>query len=237
MENGAETKQAEVGQQGSGGNMKQEMDNILLTVKTVITDPVGFFRDMAKTGGFGQPLIFFAAMGLLAGIVHFVLSVLGLGIPMSFLRSLSMVIFFPIMCAIVGFLGAGIMFLIWKLMGSNESYETAYRCVAYAAVVMPIAQLLNVVPYIGSPAGMALSMFLFVLASIHVHNIKPKLAYIVFGVLFAISALSMMSAERAARRFANNMEDTFGNIEEMTPEDAGKAAAQFLKGFSKEAED
>jgi uncharacterized membrane protein YdjX (TVP38/TMEM64 family) len=36
------------------------------------------------------------------------------------------IIFMPIAVAIGSFIGAAILFVIWKLMGSQEDYETAY---------------------------------------------------------------------------------------------------------------
>ncbi len=234
---GSKREQAGTSEQPGVSNMKQEMDKILLVMRRVITDPVGFFGQMAKTGGMKEPLMFLAAMGLMAGIVNLVLSVVGLGMTPSLARSLPLVIFIPIGCVVLGFVGAGIVFVIWKMMGSDASYETSYRCVAYAAAIMPITQFVSVVPYIGGPAGAAWGTFLFVLASIHVQKIRPKLAWIVFGSLFVVSTLGMLRAERAARRFSDDMNERFGDAEDMTPEEAGKAAAQFFKSFNKEADE
>ena len=50
------------------------------TAIKVVTSPAVFFKQMPKTGGFGEPLVFMMVMGLVAGIVNAVLSFIGLHI-------------------------------------------------------------------------------------------------------------------------------------------------------------
>ncbi len=214
------------------------VETIQKTVMAVITDPAGFFRNMEKSGGFADPLIFMAAMGVVSGILQAILSVVGLGMKVSFAAALSMIFMIPLLVMIFGFVGAGIFFVIWKLMGSNQPYETAYRCVAYAAAVTPVTTLIGVIPYLGAAAALVWMMFLMVTASREVHNLELQKAWIVFGIIFGLLILLNINSQRVARNAEQQMQEFNRQIEEMqdmSPEEAGKAMGEFLKGFNQGA--
>ena len=214
---------------------------ILDSAKRVITDPAGFYRSMPQDGGFAAPVIFVLVMAVISGLIVAILTLptgLGAGAaPIGFMA----VVMLPIMALIGSFIGAAIMFVIWKLMGSDRSFETAYRCVAYAAAIMPITTLLALIPYLGSIVKVLWSFFLMYVASIEAHGIKARTAAIVFGVLGALMLLLNLSAERAAMQMAEQMGElgsqmeglggSLEGIEEMSPEEAGKAVGEFMKGL------
>ncbi len=214
---------------------------ILDSAKRVITDPAGFYRSMPQSGGFAAPVIFVLVMAVISGLIVAILTLptgLGAGAaPVGFMA----LVMLPIMALIGSFIGAAIMFVIWKLMGSDRSFETAYRCVAYAAAIMPITVLLAAIPYLGSIVKVLWSFFLMYVASVEVHGIKARTAAIVFGVLGALVLLLNLSAERAAMQMAERMEalgsqmeglgGSLEGIEEMSPEEAGKAVGEFMKGL------
>lgn len=120
------------------------------TAIKVLTAPAAFFREMPKTGGFVEPLVFAVVMGVIAGLIQSVISILGLNVAAGMATGVASIVIMPIMIAIVGFVGAAILFVIWKLMGSQESYETAYRCGAYISAFAPIAAVLSIIPYLGA---------------------------------------------------------------------------------------
>nr|HPK53530.1 YIP1 family protein [Smithellaceae bacterium] len=130
------------------------------TAINVITKPADFFKSMPKTGGFLEPLIFAVIMGLISGIIQAILSFVGLGSAGSYGAGMAAgfgaIIFMPIAVAIGSFIGAAILFVIWKLMGSQEDYETAYRCGAYLMALAPITSLINVIPYAGAIISLAI---------------------------------------------------------------------------------
>lgn len=214
------------------------------TVISIIKDPAGFFRSMPKTGGFVDPLIFVAVMSTVGALVQALLAVVGMGVAVSVVMAFAGIIFVPILAAIFSFVGALIAFIIWRLMGSTESYETAYRSCAYVGAIYPFYMLINAVPYIGAIAGAVWMAFLFITISVEVHRVKKETAMIVFGILFALMAIMSISSRMASRRVAKSVEDfqlkheaMMEDMEDMTPEEAGKAMGQFLKGMSQAAQE
>ncbi len=176
------------------------------TALRVLMSPAAFFREMPRSGGYAEPLAFMVAMGVLSGLLQSALSFLGLQFMASVGMALSSIVIFPIAIAVVGFLAAGILFVIWKLMGSGENYETSYRCVAYVSALSPIMTVLNVIPYIGTAAGLVIACFYYVAASVEVHGIPARKAWLVFGLLAALLIVMNVSGQMAAKRMAGESE-------------------------------
>jgi hypothetical protein len=214
-------------------NIQEQVTSVVNTVVAVITNPAAFFRGMPRTGGFNDPIIFLAAMGLVSAVLQILLSIFGLGMASSIFSSLLYIIIFPVAYVIGGFIGGGVLFLIWKVMGSREEYETAFRCAAYMAAIGPVTTVLNVIPYLGSVLSTCWWAYLSVMASIEVHELLAKPAWIVFGSIAAILILLSLPAQYKARQFAKEMDalsKKMGKIEEMSPEEAGKKLGEFMKG-------
>jgi hypothetical protein len=193
------------GAAGASGqlNLEQIRDRAI----KVITDPVGFYQEMPKSGGLVEPLIFMVALGVVAGVLAAVLSLVGLGMAGAAAAGLVAVIMMPIFIVIFGFIGAGIAFIIWKVMGSQEDFETAFRCVAFTAAIMPVNVVLNIFPYIGSFVSALWAMALLAVASIHVHRREPQTSWAVFGILGLLLALSNVNNERQSRQIMESFED------------------------------
>ena len=205
-------------------------------VQKVIMAPAVFYREMPKSGGLVEPLIFMVVIGVVAGIVRAILGVLGIGMAGSVLLALGSIIIVPIFVAIFGFISAGILFIIWKLMGSRESYEVAFRCLAYASAISPITMVFNVIPYIGLVLGLLWITYILVNASVEVHRLELKLSWIVFGALCAVLSIASINAQITARNMArrmNTLQNRMGQIDKMNPEEAGKALGEFMKGMQK----
>ncbi len=218
-----------------GVRMANQLDAIKNTIVQVVVQPVSFFQGMEKSGGFGPPVLFVVAMGVLTALVSIILSIVGLGMY-GFGMALGSLIFIPVFMVIGSFIAAAIFFVIWKLMGSQENFETAFRCYAYLAAVTPIITVLNVIPYIGSLAGLAWMLYLIVIASSEVHQIERRKAWIVFGIIAVLLALLTLGAQRSARKMEQSLQGFGQQMErmgEMTPEEAGEAMGKFLKGLEK----
>lgn len=68
-------------------------------------------------------------MALAAGVVSAILSFIGSPVGLL-VYGLGAIIFIPIGAIIAAFIGGGILFVIWKLMGSQLDYEASFRCLA-----------------------------------------------------------------------------------------------------------
>lgn len=230
-----------------------DMGTVLQDAKKVITDPVNFYRNMPTSGGYANPLIFAVAMGLVAGVLVAVLSMIGLGrssMGGAMAVGIGAIFMMPIMAAIASFVGAAILFVIWKLMGSDKDYEAAYRSAAYSFAIWPISVILGVIPYLGGIIQTLWSTFLGYTSSVEVGKVKEQTAKIVFGIIAAILVISGISSERAANQMAekfermeNDMSGAFKNLEgmdDMSAEEAGKKLGEFMNGLQeavKEAEE
>ena len=196
-------------------------------VVKVITNPIGFFREMPKTGGFLFPIIFMVAMGIVGSIMRVIMSLIGLYPSVGMDISVASILLVPVFVTIFGFISAAIIFIIWNFMGSRESYETAFRCIAYAGAIVPITSLLHIIPYAGGLFGLVWTIYLMIVASTEVHNIAPQKAWIVFGILCALLAMMSLSAEFTGRKMLNQTNE----FQKMTSEEPDMAIGDFMKGF------
>ena len=225
------------------------------TAINVVTKPAEFFQGMPKTGGFLEPLVFAVVMGVIVGIIQAIIGFIGLGPGGGYggagMSGFGMIIFMPIAVAIGSFIGAAILFVIWKLMGSQENYETAYRCGAYLMALAPITTILSAVPYAGGLVSMAIFTFYIVTASVHVHNLPSQKAWLVFGIIGVILALMGVFAEHKARNLGSEMEkwrqmgeeyrqsaeDMAGQFKGKSPDEMRKQAEEMAKQFKEQAEE
>ena len=202
------------------------------TAMKVLTSPAEFFKEMPKTGGFVEPLVFMIAMGVVAGLLQSILSVLRLQVGAGMAMGLGSVIILPIMVGIFGFVGAAILFLIWKLTGSQESYETAYRCGAYIGVLTPISVLLQLIPFVGAAVSVLLMTFFLVIASVAVHNIPSPKAWLVFGIIGGLLVFFSVSTELTARKVGREAAEYQKKAEE-----AVKTMQKQTEQFQKQTEE
>lgn len=166
----------------------------------VIRTPADFFSEMPKTGGFINPLIFVVFMGVIAGIIYALTGFLGLGyIKTGFRSGLFLLISVPTSTVVVSYIGAAILFIIWKLMGSQENYETAFRSVAFLMVLSPVTALLALIPYAGGIINLAVYLYFITIVSMVVHNLSPQRVWLVFGIIFVLFALWGLRSEYKIR--------------------------------------
>jgi hypothetical protein len=219
-------------------DIQEQISSVVNTMISVITNPAGFYKQMSRTGGFVEPIIFMVAMGIIGAVLQIPLSFFHLGMAGSFGMALAYIIIMPIGVIIGGFVGGAILMLIWKVMGSREDYEACFRCFAYATAISPITNLLHVIPYLGPVIGLAWMTYLLVTASVEVHELQPKASWIVFGAIAGILALMSISTQYSARKFTTEMQGIgkkLGDIDKMSPEEAGRKMGEFLKGMEKGA--
>jgi len=210
-----------------------DINKIKTRAMAVITNPVDFFRTMPTTGGLKDPFLFVVVVGVIAAALQAIFTLF-----ISTGAAIATLLFAPVLIGIFSFVGAAVAFAIWKLIGSTQNYEVAYRCVAYSSAIIPITFILSIIPYAGGVAGTAWGMYLAYVASIEVHRIAVQKAKLVWGVLFVISALIGIRSEATARRMARAVENFEREVsqEGFTPEEAGRIAGEFLKGLEKAAQ-
>jgi len=233
-----------------------DLGTVIDDAKRVITNPLGFYRNMPTSGGYANPLIFAAVMAVITGLIAAIMTMIGLGSASAGMAmGFGAIIVMPIMVVIGCFIGGAILFVIWRLTGSDKPYEAAVRSTAYGTAIAPIGALLTIVPYLGSAIQTLWSMFLGYASSVEVGKVKEQTAKIIFGVLAVIFVIGGFNAERTANKLgakAEKMEQQFENSgfadtlkkleegEELSAEEAGRAAGEFLKGleeFSKGLEE
>lgn len=168
-----------------------------LAIKLVVK-PVDFFQTMSKTGGLIDPLLFVIMTALLGVVLSAVKSSISYGAGIHDVGMLAIwLIIVPLIAVIMSFFVAGVCFAIWTFTGSNENYETSYRCLAYIQIMSPITILLSFVPYLGL-LGIAWWLYLMVIATREVHKISVQPAALVFGIiaiLFGLAYYSSVSSE------------------------------------------
>jgi hypothetical protein len=163
---------------------------------------------MPKTGGFQHPIIFLVVMMVVSMVIGYIGSLAHIGISpagggMMGAGALAGIIIAPIVGLVFSFIAAGILFIVWKIMGSQKNYEAAYRCAAYSSGIIPVTSVLGFIPYLGSVAGLLWGFYLIITASIEVHKIKSSLAWTVWGIIAVLFIILSLSAQYyAARKFS-----------------------------------
>ena len=210
---------------------------ILEDVVAIITNPADFYRRMPKSGGFGDPITFVLVIAVVTAMGMAAFSLLGLGtVGEAMAVGFGGIVFLPIKALIFSFLGAGILFVMWKMTGSQEPFEVTYRCVAYAASLYPLTAVAGLIPYLGSIVGIVWWTYLMVVASMEVHRLPQRTAYVVFGILGIFFVATNLSSEIAARHMASDLERLGGNVKQLekrSPEEAGEAVGKLLKDLEK----
>jgi len=212
---------------------KFDINSVIATAKAVITNPKAYYETMPKTGGFANPVIFIVAMAVIMGIITAILSLFSSPVGMM-ASGFAAIIILPIGALIGAFIGAGILFIIWKLMGSTENYETAFRCLAAITAIYPIIAILSIIPYISTIVGVVWATYLLIEASVAVHGRDRKTAQIVFGIIGIVLLISNVSSEYNARKMMNKWADMNTRMEdysELPPDEMGKRMGEFLKGM------
>jgi hypothetical protein len=194
----------------------------------IVTAPAEFFHKMPETGGLLEPLVFAGFAGFAASIIHAIWSFLGFGYggqaQSGWAWILLSIIFIPVILTIFSFIGAAILFLIWKLMGSKQNYETSYLCMAYLMALAPLIATIEIIPYAGMILTFAIVIFYIIVVSKQVHGISVLKALLTFGIIgLSLTMLSLNSeysernptpeqvrkaAEETARLYHQNIDES-----------------------------
>lgn len=174
-------------------------------VRDILLAPRAFYATMPARGGVAEALIFLLVLEVIAGIVKGAMYMVGGGQAPATMYVLWGVMFYPFAVALVSFAVAGILWLVWFLLGSRLPYETAYRCFAFTAAIAPVTTLLDVVPYLGWGVHILWAAVLLAIASEEVHGIPALRARITFGVLGVALLAGWGSLEHTARNYPERL--------------------------------
>lgn len=163
----------------------------------IIVRPADYFRTMPRQGTLVEPLAFSIVLSVAATLISALI-----GAALSDNDGLSvaeLLIMAPGMIVTASIIGAGILFVVWKVLGSQQGYGVAFRCTVATLAISPITAVLAFIPMVGLWVNVVWTMYLLVVASVEVHGIgkrKAIIAFTIFGALIAASS-AFMSAGQA----------------------------------------
>ena len=165
---------------------KLSLHFFISVVKQLLTAPHVFYRQLPRGGGYVAPLLFVLILSFLPLFLPVVgksYELIANGAPVSVLQpALGWGFVLSLIGIPVTVVGSGVCFLIWKMHGSQQSYAVAFRCVSTLAVLVPFAVLVPPVPLAG--VGIVLwGLYLLIVASVEVHKMKARDAWLTFGAL------------------------------------------------------
>ena len=148
------------------------------TWKEVMQRPSDFYSRMPETGGYGDPLTFaainFVIYGLFTALFTSVFGsemymngMYGSARGLGFFAILVTVIIAPIAGIISLFIEAALLYIIYKILGGEGSYEGTLRFIAYATAVL----VLSWIPFIGWIIGLY-GIYLYIVGGMYVHNVS-----------------------------------------------------------------
>lgn len=210
-----------------------DINKLLDEARWIITNPAGYYQSMEKSGGFTNPVIYVAVMGVATGVITAVLSMFSARVGLM-AAGVGALIIIPLGTVIGSFISAAILFIIWKLMGSNHNYQVAYRCLAPATAIYPLVAVISLVPYLGTAVGIIWGTLLMIIASVIVHGLRQKTAATVFGILAVLMLISNLASEHASRKMVHWAEEKQKILEDynkLPPEEMGRKMGEFIKGI------
>ena len=198
-----------------------DVNAIIELAKSIIIKPREFFEQMPTHGGYREPLIFITVIGIIAGLTAAALSFFSSGHLGSMSFGITSIILLPV-AAIAGcYIASAIMFVIWKLMGSREEYEASFRCVAYSYVIIPVAVIASIIPYIGTLTANLWWFWLIYIATLTVHKLESQKSSIVLGIIATVFLIGNLAGENTQREYEqrhNEFNEQMSNIQNLSPE-------------------
>jgi len=184
------------------------------TIKLMVK-PVDFFRTMPKSGGFLDPLLYIVVAALLGVLLNTIESFVSHGVGIHDLGILfTQLVIVPLIAVILSFFFASIFFVLWSFIGSQENYQTSYRCLAYMQIVFPVTILLSILPYLGL-LGIGWWLYMMVIASKEVHKVPVRSALVIFGIIAAIPALVYYNSVSSILKTKQHLQEFTQELQKM----------------------
>lgn len=158
----------------------------------IIVRPVDYFRTMPRQGTLTEPLAFGIVLSVVATLIS---ALFGLAFSQNDGVSITgLLIVAPGMIITASIIGAGILWLVWKALGSQQPYGVSFRCTIATLAITPITAVFAFIPFVGLWVNVIWTMYLLVVASVEVHGIgkrKAIIAFTIFGAVIAASSAFM----------------------------------------------
>lgn len=181
--------------------LKQKLINTVLFGKQILLDPAKVFRNMPRQGGFSDPLLFMACVGLIAGVLKILVTFyfMANGAQVTLLGALSPIVTMPITVIALGYIGAFLLSVIMRITGCDDDLELALRVTSYLSIIAPIAIVVLPIPYVGNLLVFGILAYLLVAAGIEVYQLSGNNAWLVFGLSIGVLALLSLGSEIVTR--------------------------------------
>jgi len=171
------------------------LDIVIQKVKSVITDPKGFFQKLKKEKGVGDAFVFIALLSVISLVGGIIVNIL---MPQPQLEGFEQLAT-PlgagaiVIASVVGyFLGLALSFVwagilhIWIMIwGGRAPYSKTYQLAAYASTP---SMLFGWIPFIGMFAGIY-ALILLIMGTPKTHNISMKRSLWLYLVPVAVLIL------------------------------------------------
>jgi hypothetical protein len=178
---------------------KLTLGNLFGWPAAMVRSPRRFFAGLSKDGGFLTPVVFSLFWIFVSTLVEILASrVRPQPINFGLAVELGWLLMGPLLLLVIGFIVAGVFFVIWHLMGSKENYQTAFRCWAFTTPVAVAGAVLGMVPFLNALAFLY-GMYLLVIASQETHKASATKSWAVWGSLTVLLSLLMVLSLVARR--------------------------------------
>lgn len=182
---------------GTGGefSLQDPVGSFVRTVVAVVTQPVPFFRGIARQGNFVNPLVFALICALISALLSGILGLIfaplfaspgdtGEAFAGGIGGLIGALILSPILTAIGLVIAAGIFHLLVLIFvrPSNMGFEATFRVASYAQVT----QLVSWIPVIGSIIAAVWAIVLYIFGIREVHGTTTGTAALVVLIPVAV---------------------------------------------------
>lgn len=163
----------------------------------VLTGSKSFFSHMPKKG-YKKAISFLLFIVVVTGLFKTVCSVSHYGFfeGLSHLPGNLLVMLLYVFVIVT--LGSGVMYYIWRLMGSEQSFETSFKNVSYSLVALPLLMIAITFGFYAIVLVMALWAFILFNAGNETHQVRGTgiVVFLGLGVLLSSLMLNGLNSDK-----------------------------------------
>lgn len=174
-------------------------DGYFATARAVVLEPTAFCRAMPRTGGWKDPMLFLVVMTAASSALQLLTGSLlhgamghGAASALGMLGGGVVAVFSLVFVPLAVVVGAAMVHVLWKIMGSKQGFETSFRCVAYSGALFPVQAVAGAIPFAGPFLVLLVylySAWMFLPISVEAHEIPRGRVYAVLGTCAAAAVV------------------------------------------------